>query len=70
MNNHTKWLICSPLGLTLTGFGLSVVGEAGARKSSGRPWFWLGTLGLCLFNAGLSVFAEGVKAKILTERGM
>lgn len=67
MDNNTKWLTFSPLGLTLVGFGLSVVGEAGARKSSGRPWFWLGTLGLCIFNAGLSVFAEGVKAKILYE---
>lgn len=68
MDNKTKWLAFSPLGLMLTGFGLSVVGEAGARKLRGEPWFWLGTLGLCLFNAGLSVFAEGVKAKILDEQ--
>lgn len=67
MNSRTKWLTFSPLGLTLTGLGLSIVGEAGARKGRGAPWFWLGTLGLCCFNAGLSVFAEGVKAKILDE---
>lgn len=67
MNSRTKWLVFSPLGLTLTGLGLSIVGEAGARKSHGAPWFWLGTLGLCCFNAGLSVFAEGAKAKILDD---
>ena len=67
MNNHTKWMTFSPLGLTLTGLGLSIVGEAGARKSRGASWFWLGTLGLCCFNAGLSMFAEGMKAKIIDE---
>ena len=67
MNNKTRWLILSPLGLVLTGLGLSITIDAGARRERGTSWFGRGTLGLVLFNAGLSVFGDAVKARVLYE---
>ncbi len=67
MNLRTKWLIFSPLGLSLVGFGLSVTLEAARLKNLGEAWFWLGTLGLCVVNAGLAFFGDGVKSRVLLE---
>ncbi|GAB4198841.1 MAG: hypothetical protein OHK0022_18590 [Roseiflexaceae bacterium] len=69
MSDKQRWLIFSPLGLVLVGLGVSVVGDAVARKSQGEPWFVRGTLGLSLLNAGLSVFGDAVKARVLYELG-
>ncbi len=68
MNHRTKWLSFAPLGLTLTGLGLTVALDASNRKARGDGWFWQGTLGLVLFNAGLSVFGESVKARVRYEQ--
>ena len=72
MNNSedhfTKWLTMAPLGLVLMGFGLSLVGEAIIRKRDDKPWFWFGTVALVVFNAGVSVFGDSVKHRVLLEQ--
>jgi hypothetical protein len=40
-------------GLLLTGAGLSMAIDAGAKKARGGKWFWYGTLALIVFQAGL-----------------
>jgi hypothetical protein len=67
MNLRTKWLVFSPLGLTLVGFGLSLTLEAARLKTAGEPWFWLGTIGLCVVNSGLAFFGDGIKSRVLLE---
>lgn len=59
-----KWLTYSILGLLLTGFGLSLLGEAIQLKINQQPWFWSGTLALVVFNAGLCCFGQGVIERI------
>ncbi len=36
------------------------MGEAVLQKGAGEPFFWMGTVGLVLFNAGLSFFGQAV----------
>ena len=58
-----KWLIFSISGLVLTGFGLSLFGEASYLKNTDAPtWVWvlLGAAALVVFNSGLSLFGQGV----------
>lgn len=56
-----RWLIQSVSGLLLTGTGLSMCIDAGLNKLSGDPWFWYGTAGLIVFQAGLSLVIDGVR---------
>jgi uncharacterized protein with von Willebrand factor type A (vWA) domain len=56
-----RWLIQSVSGLLLTGTGLSMCIDAGLNKLSGEPWFWYGTVGLIVFQAGLSLVIDGVR---------
>jgi hypothetical protein len=56
-----RWLIQSVSGLLLTGTGLSMCIDAGVNKLSGEPWFWYGTAGLVVFQAGLSLVIDGVR---------
>ncbi len=67
MNLRTKWLVFSPVGLSLVGFGLSLTLEATRLKNVGESWFWLGTFGLCVVNAGLAFFGDGIKSRVLLE---
>jgi hypothetical protein len=67
MTLQTKWLLFSPLGLTLIGLGASLMLDAARAKNAGEAWFWYGTLALCVFNAGIAVFGEGVKCAVLLE---
>ncbi|MCG8477488.1 MAG: hypothetical protein MI724_00200 [Spirochaetales bacterium] len=60
MNLRVRWLVFCITGLILVGAGVAVVGEAIIRKSSGLPWFWIGTGGLVVLNGGLSFFGSGV----------
>jgi len=56
--------------LLLIGAGLSVVGQAIGIKSNKKGffgWFFLGTIGLMLFNAGVSLFGEAIKHRTLYE---
>lgn len=56
-----RWLVQSVSGLLLTGTGLSMCIDAGLNKLSGEPWFWYGTAGLIVFQAGLSLVVDGVR---------
>lgn len=67
MTHRMKWMLFSPLGLTVIGLGVSLTGEAIRAKGAGEPWFWLGTLGLVVLNAGVAVFGDGVKSRVLME---
>jgi hypothetical protein len=67
MTHRLKWMIFSPLGLTIIGLGVSLTGEAIRAKTLNQPWFWPGTLGLVVLNAGVAVFGDGVKSRVLME---
>ncbi len=67
MTPRVKWLFFSPLGLSLIGFGISLISDAARAKSANEPWFWYGTLALCVFNAGIVFFGEGVKNAVFIE---
>ena len=62
MSNYKK-LMLPGVSLALIGMGLSLSIEAGFWKWNGYPtWEWvlMGTLGLLIFNTGLSLFGEAV----------
>lgn len=68
--NYEKWDEMAPRGLVLIGLGVSLTGEAIAKKIKGRgflSWFILGTLGLIVLNAGVAIFGEAVKHRTLYE---
>lgn len=68
MNEHyERWNRLAPIGLLLTGLGLSITGRATLAKGKGTGWVLGGTLGLIVFNAGLAIFGEAVKARALYE---
>ncbi|MCA9840316.1 MAG: hypothetical protein KC422_25620 [Trueperaceae bacterium] len=70
MTHFQKWRLFSPLGLTLIGLGLSLLGHSIGLKLQGNStliWFSWGTLSLIVCNAGIAIFAEGVKARVLFE---
>ena len=55
-------------GLALVGMGFAVASDANARRITGAPvtsWVARGTAGLCLLNAGLSVFGEAIARRAL-----
>lgn len=61
-----RWLLESIGGLILIGFGLSLFGHAVILKAKDAPlkkWFWWGTLSLVAVNAGVSIFADGVRQR-------
>ena len=63
MSTRLKWLLLSPVSLTLIGYGLCVFSEAGQLKHTGAPfmkWFLLGTYSLIVINAGISLFGQAV----------
>ncbi len=60
-------MLYSPLGLSLIGFGTSLALDAARAKNANEPWFWYGTLALCVLNAGVVFFGEGVKNAVLLE---
>lgn len=65
-----KWRLLAPLGLTVIGCGISVIGTAISLKiqsGSFAEWFLWGTAGLILLNAGVAVFGESVKCRVLYE---
>ena len=56
----TYWMVSAVSGLVLTGFGLSLLGEATNAKQRKKSWFWPGTLSLVVFNSGLSLVGTSV----------
>ncbi len=65
---YKKWLLFSPFGLLLTGFGLCLFGNALKIWLANGTYFMAGTLALICFNAGLVFVAEGIKNRILFEQ--
>jgi hypothetical protein len=68
---YTKWKLFAPLGLILTGLGVSLIGDAILVKAGGAvlwQWFLYGTVGLAVFNAGICVFGEAVKCRMRYEK--
>lgn len=66
-----EWLIYSGAGLALTGFGACLIAEAAMLKySQAATWDWVlyGTVALVVFNAGLSVFGEGIVKRSQLEQ--
>lgn len=74
MDDHfRKWNNMAPIGLTVIGFGLSLLGEAIALKSKkAATWKWvcLGTLALSVVNTGISIFGDAVKERALYEMSL
>ena len=69
LEHRKKWLTYAPIGLTLFGLGLTLTLEANRRKNAREPYFWLGTLGLVVLNAGLAFLGDAVKSRVLLELG-
>ena len=62
-----KWLVYSVAGLLLIGAGLSVSIDAAflkAEMDGTYMWIYQGTLGLVLFNAGISLFGQAIIYRI------
>ena len=54
-----RWYVKAQLGVLLLPAGLCLFGEAVIRKVQGQgPWFWFGSLGLILINAGVGLMIE------------
>ena len=66
--HREKWIRLAPAGLVGVGLGVSLVGEATLRKGRGEPFVLYGTLALCVLNAGLCLFGEGVKHSVLADQ--
>lgn len=62
-----RWLRLAPAGLATVGLGASLIGEATLRKGRGEPFVLYGTVALCVLNAGLCLFGEGVKQRALAD---
>jgi 2-iminobutanoate/2-iminopropanoate deaminase len=58
--HYYRWLIQAPLGLMLIGFGTCLVAEGAMLKYDGKPWFWFGTVALCVLNSGLCIFGDSI----------
>ncbi|MFP4090013.1 MAG: hypothetical protein ACLFUB_11695 [Cyclobacteriaceae bacterium] len=66
--NFVRWLSFAVGGLVLTGFGLSLLGEAIIAKYKKRSWFWPGTLSLVVFNAGVSLIGNAVRYRVRLDQ--
>lgn len=67
----TKWLIYSISGLLLSGFGLSLTGEAIIDKIQNPDsfsWIYSGTVALIVFHSGLCFFGQGILYKAQSMR--
>ena len=68
---YRKWLAFAIVGLLLTGFGLSLLGEAIIAKMKNESFFLMGSAALAAFSAGLSFFGQAVifRYRLLKARG-
>lgn len=70
MNHYAKWRLFAPLGLAIIGMGLSFLGHSIQIKTQGVgfwTWFLWGTVSLLVTNAGIAVFGDAVKHRVLFE---
>jgi hypothetical protein len=68
--HRQKWQRFSPLGLALVGMGASMLGHSIELKTTGATfvgWFIWGTVSLIVLNAGLAVFGDAIKHRVLFE---
>ena len=61
------WARLAPAGLFAVGFGASLIGEATLRKGRGEAYALYGTAALVVFNAGLCLFGEAVRHRVLAD---
>ena len=61
------WARLAPAGLIAVGFGASLIGEATLRKGRGEAFALYGTAALVVFNAGLCLFGEAVRHRVLAD---
>lgn len=70
MTHKSKWLLLAPAGLLAVGAGACLISWASALKEKGAPaqqWVAAGTVALTVFNAGLSIFGNGVAESVLYQ---
>lgn len=71
--HYRNWLIQAPAGLVLIGFGACLIAESAMFKFSGaQTWQWVaaGTVSLCVFNSGLSIFGNAILERVRYERSV
>ena len=61
------WARLAPSGLIAVGLGASLIGEATLRKGRGEAYALYGTAALVVFNAGLGLFGEAVRHRVLAD---
>ena len=62
-----SWARLAPAGLIAVGFGASLIGDATLRKGRGEAFVGYGTAALVVFNAGLCLFGEAVRHRVLAD---
>ena len=70
MTSFQKWQAFAPLGLATIGFGASLLGHSIQIKTEGAAttaWFVWGTVSLVVLNAGVALFGDAVKHRVLYE---
>jgi hypothetical protein len=70
MTHYRKWLLFAPLGLAVIGLGASLLGHSIGLKTQGATtltWFIWGTVSLVVLNAGVALFGDAVKHRVLHE---
>jgi hypothetical protein len=70
MTSFQKWRFFAPLGLATIGFGASLLGHSIQIKTEGASiftWFVWGTVSLVVLNAGVAMFGDAVKHRVLYE---
>ncbi|HEX8297754.1 MAG TPA: hypothetical protein VF594_01225 [Rubricoccaceae bacterium] len=69
-DRHVRaWARLAPVGLIAVGFGASLIGEATLRKGRGEAFALYGTAALTVFNAGLCLFGEAIRHRVLADLG-
>jgi hypothetical protein len=70
MTNFQKWRLFAPLGLAIIGLGASLLGHSIQLKTQGATtlsWFLWGSGSLVVLNAGVALFGDVVKHRVLYE---
>ena len=69
--HYRRWFFQAPIGLSVFGFGVSLVAEAAMLKYDGAPtWDWVlyGTVALVVLNSGLCLFGGSILQRVRYER--
>ncbi|MEM6527075.1 MAG: hypothetical protein AAF653_02210 [Chloroflexota bacterium] len=71
MNEHyEQWSRLSAIGMLLIGMGASIIGHASWQKGTSKGfwrWFFTGSFGLVVLNAGVAVFGDAIKHRSMYE---